>query len=330
MTRLDPLSFPALWRGGALWVREEQGMAPWRLPPDDLRVFDDEQFIARARMAAGVRLHVRTDASAILTEISSDEEGIAPLDVVVDGHLHNRSRLAPGRATITVPLPPGEHLVELWLPQFGTALLHDVRLIHDTVVAAPVHQRTWLAYGSSITQGRTADGPSTTWPALVDRALGWSHSNLGMAGQCHLDPPVRRAIERSDVDLRLVCAGINVYQSATFGHRGLQPQLGGFLVDVLAAHPGQPLVIVSPIPSPRFEAEPNASALTLRDVRRAVESVGAALAAVHPEVVLISGPDLLHQDEAEGLLPDGLHPSQEGMNVIAGRLAPRLLSITGT
>lgn len=324
MTRLDPVSRPELWFGGAHWSSASNAWEPRRLPPSDLRDFDDPDFVEKSRMAAGVRLRLTTDANSIEATIEQHDDQGSPMDLVVDGELVARTTPRLGITTLHAELPPGVHDVELWLPHFGRMSLHDVAVRGSTAIAPAVRGPRWLAYGSSITHCKRADGPSSTWPALVDRALGWDHTNLGLGGQCHLDPPARRALVNSDVPLRLVCAGINIYQSATFGPRGLPPQLGGFLMDVLAAHPGDPLVLVSPISSPSREHEPNAHGLTLDDVRRSVESVGAVLSRSHPEVSVISGPELLGLSEADELLEDGLHPGQSGMAVIAERLAARL------
>ncbi len=329
MIELDPLAHPWAWHGGAVWERDSARFAPWRIPPADLRSFDAEELVLKARMAAGVRLEVDTDAASIEMTVEALDEGTSPLDLVVDGELALRSPIGEGATTVRLELPDGRHRVELWLPHFGRVLVSGATLAGVSDIE-PVDQRpTWFAYGSSITHSRSADGPSTTWPALVDRALGWDHSSLGLGGQCHLDPPARRTMTASDADLFVACLGINMYQAATFGPRGLEPQLGGFLADILAARPTAPLVVVSPIPSPSREDEPNAHGLTLADVRESVESVARSLAADHENVSWISGPELLRFEEADGLLPDGLHPGQAGMRLIAERLAPRLLSARG-
>nr|WP_246301461.1 SGNH/GDSL hydrolase family protein [Microbacterium immunditiarum] len=278
-------------------------------------------------MAAGVRFKVETDADWIEAEILAGEGSTSPVDVIVDGILH--SRIPISRPTrVRVSLPAGVHRVELWLPQFGEIAVGPVRLAGAARVVPVQDGLRWAAYGSSITQCREAHGPSDTWPAWIDRFLGWSHTNLGFAGQCHLDPPARRTLATADVELLLACIGINIYEASTFGPRGLAAQLGGFLVDLATVQPDLPIVLVSPIPSPSRENRANSVGLTLAEVRKIVEDVGRTLASGRSRFSWISGPELLGHDEAADLLPDGLHPAQEGMLVIAERLSSRLGSVT--
>src|SRR5262245_25240611 len=150
-------------------------------------------------MAAGVRLDLETDATAIewdvvVSEVPGDARPVAPFDVVVDGRLVARKRIA-GWGVLSVPgLASGVKRVQIWLPQFGFTEVGPVRLSHGAQVEAAAPKPRWITYGSSITHCTGADGPTETWPALVAAARGWDLRCLGFAGQCQLDPVVARFI----------------------------------------------------------------------------------------------------------------------------------------
>ncbi|MEO3931074.1 hypothetical protein ABGB07_45625 [Micromonosporaceae bacterium B7E4] len=71
---------------------------PWRLPPARLATAHALGLGGRARMAAGVRAVVRTDAAALELETFAADEDVTSLDVVVDGDLWRREPPAAGAA----------------------------------------------------------------------------------------------------------------------------------------------------------------------------------------------------------------------------------------
>ncbi|HEX6682653.1 MAG TPA: GDSL-type esterase/lipase family protein [Candidatus Limnocylindrales bacterium] len=328
MIRLDPGSAPWAWRGSLAWTEESGLWQPWRLPPERLDTAHAPRLFWRARMPAGVRAVVHTDASAVELPILALDDEVTSLDVTVDGTLWRRLPLTKGAFTAHVGLPPGTKKIEMWLPQFGevrtgTLLLHGAT--HAT--AAEVSGLRWVTYGSSITHCRTAAGPSETWPALVARQLGWDLTCLGFGGECHLDPVAAQAIARTPADLVSLCLGINIYGAASFGPRTLAGQVSGFIQTVRDAHPGIPIAVISPIVSPSRERTPNDVGLTLEQVRGIVaDAVTALQRSGQARLHLIDGPGIFGPDDAH-LLPDGLHPDPEGYRLMAQRMLHHLAAI---
>lgn len=298
----------------------------WRLPPDVLDRDGSSELASRAAMAAGVRLAVRTDARRVVVEVHAGEDS-SPIDVLVEGRLLERRMLRPGGNTVAVDLPGSEIELEVWLPHFGRVGVRDPEL-HEASVAVPSPPaKRWVTYGSSITHAKEASGPSSTWPAQIARAQGWALSNLGFAGQCHLDPVVARTIAADEADLISLCLGINIYGQASYSARTLRPALLGFLEIIRAQHPRTPVVVISPISSPSREEQPNAVGLSLSDVRRIVEeSVACLIDSGDDRLTIVDGRTLLGAEEA-ALLLDGLHPGPAGGDVIAARLGPVLGAI---
>lgn len=275
-------------------------------------------------MPAGVRVAMRTDAATFSVALEGDKDS-CPVDVLVDGELHARLPVGRGPGMVTTDLPMGHTHVEAWMPQWGRTRVGIVRLAGHGFVE-PVHRDgpRWVTYGSSITQGREADGPSETWPALVARRHGWRLTCLGFGGECHLDPVVARTIRDGPADLVSLCLGINVYGRASFGPRTFAPAVSRFVETVRDGHPAVPIVVVTPITAPDREDRRNAAGMTLAEVREQVDVAVRTLRRLgDADLHLIDGLWLLGKHDV-GLLADGLHPSAEGHRFMADRVAPLL------
>jgi hypothetical protein len=92
------------------------------------------------------------------------------------------------------------------------------------VTPAPTdgHQ-VWVHYGSSISQGSNAAGPSTTWAALAAAAGGVDLVNLGFSGGMMLDSFVARAIRDRPADLISIKIGINIVGGDAMRRRAFGP-----------------------------------------------------------------------------------------------------------
>jgi hypothetical protein len=98
--------------------REGDWWQPWRLPPDRIETAHAPTLTERARMPAGARIGMRTDATTVSIAIDAGGDGEASplLDIVVDGQLAHRLRVASGRTSVAAELPVGVKEVEIWLP----------------------------------------------------------------------------------------------------------------------------------------------------------------------------------------------------------------------
>jgi hypothetical protein len=302
---------------------------PWRLPSAGLATAASEVLEDRARHASGARFRFVTDASSITMAITGADDSSA-MDVVVDGDLLVRLPVVAGEQSLAVELPDGLRSLEVWLPQFGVNLLGPIDVEQASVVAAsPPRTLRWATYGSSITQCRTAEGPSDTWPARVARLLDWELTNLGFGGECHLDSVAARTIRDADFEFISLCLGINIYGASSFSERALHSAICGFVETVREGHPGVPMAIMSPIAAPNLESVPNRVGLTLSDVRRIVTHAGETLQHLgEGPLTLIDGRQIFGDADA-GLLGDDLHPTPAGYRVMAERLGPVLADAAG-
>lgn len=361
---------PALSIRGALHLKPTaKGILPRRLPAWTLTQMPDPALDMMASMPSGVRLVLRTGARRV--ELDVMERGLrfegaprrpASFDLFVDGALARRLHalagqtvvidgskrppaftIEPGDASTLVfdGLPAGPKTLEIWLPQSATVELRALRLYGDLLAPAPgPARRRWAHYGSSISHGMEADGPSETWPAVAARTASVELTSLGLGGQCHLDGMVARTLRDADVDLISLKLGINVLNGDSMRERVFIAAVHSFLDTIRDAKPLIPILVVSPILCPAAEDRPGPTlndgtaiytpdrpetlalgALTARRIRELLGSIverrrGGGDANLHylDGLALFAEPDLAD-------LPDGLHPNAAGLRRMGERFA---------
>ena len=268
-------------------------------------------------MPAGVRLSFRSDTQTIAGYVDAIEES-SGIDLYCDGRFHGWADLAGQERFTFEALPPGEKLIELWLPQLGQFRLRSLELSAGAAIAPYQDPRPrWITYGSSITHCRTAGRPTQTWPSIVAREGGLNLTCLGYGGQCHLDPMVARMIRDLPADFLSMKVGINIYGSGSLNARTFGPAIIGFVQIVREKHPDTPFAIISPIVSPPRESTLNAAGFTLEGMRDEVaEAVQALQSHGDRNIHYFDGLDLFGPEHVD-LLPDELHPNAEGYRVLA-------------
>ncbi|MEU5516703.1 SGNH/GDSL hydrolase family protein [Streptomyces griseoaurantiacus] len=287
-----PLS-PALVRGALELERTARGVLPHRLPARARAQFSDGQLAMAESQPSGVRLVLRTRATAIeLDTLPTKREyvGAPPrpdgvYDLLVDGRLFGQASVtggdtlvvdmtagtfetrpgAPGTVRFT-DLPEGPKDVELWLPHDETTELLALRTDAPVEPAADRGRRVWLHHGSSISHGSNAASPSTTWPALAASLGGVELVNLGLGGSALLDPFTARAMRDTPADLISVKIGINLVNADLMRLRAFTPAVHGFLDTLREGHPRTPLLVVSPILCPIHEDTPGPSVPDFSDI----------------------------------------------------------------
>lgn len=243
----------------------------------------------------------------------------------------------------------GEREVTVWLPHNGHAVVGALRA--DAPVApAPADSRPrWLHHGSSISHSLEARDPLGPWAQQVARELGLNLTNLAIAGNAQLDPFVARTLAGIPADVVSLKLGVNIINADSMRKRTFVPALHGFLDLVREGHPGVPLLVLSPVACPAIEDVPGPThkdpdglwrgtprdvlpgdgTLTLGVVRELVQSVVESRRATDPLLWFDDGLALFGVEDA-GLLWDGLHPSQEGYDLIARRFVDRARGATPT
>ncbi|MER6321930.1 GDSL-type esterase/lipase family protein [Streptomyces coelicoflavus] len=274
---------PDLLRGALDLERTERGLLPHRLPARARAQNTDGQLAMAESQPSGVRLALRTRATALELDTVPTKRvyaGAPPrpdgvYDLLVDGRPAGRASVAGGN-TLSIDmttgtadlepgppgtlrfadLPPGSKDVEIWLPHNETTELVALRTNAPVEPAPDSGRRVWLHHGSSISHGSDAASPTTTWPALAASLGGVELVNLGLGGGALLDPFTARAMRDTPADLISVKIGINVVNADLMRLRAFGPAVHGFLDTVREGHPDTPLLVVSPVLCPVHEDTP--------------------------------------------------------------------------
>lgn len=310
------------WRGTVSLQRQPTGWQPWRLPWQQAGLYPGGDLLERARMPAGVRIGLVTPSRHLALTLLADPDS-SPVDVVVDGDHVHRCPVVEDPMVLDLGPTDGEREIWLWLPQYGRVSVRELAVDDGATVGVPGRvQSPWLTYGSSITQGRQADGPLDTWPARVAGELDLDLTCLGFGGQCLLDPLVARVMAAQPAAVISLCLGINVYGRASHGPRTLLPALLGFLAQVRDGHPDTPLVVITPVATRCPPERRNAAGMTLaqvaQDVRAAVDLTSRE---GDDRLVMVNGHEMLGPADT-GTLVDAVHPGSAGHALIASRVAP--------
>jgi hypothetical protein len=362
---------------GALdFDQRSTGLVPRRLPAWTRPQLPDVMVGLMVQMASGVRLELQTDASEIeldvlvtILQYTDLPPASAVFDLVIDRQLARSVPVFEGNRILVTPGQPeatNQHgdpttvrfsglgnamkHVEIWLPQGATVALRELRVSDGSRVSklARDKRKRWVHYGSSISHGMEADGPTGTWPAVAARFADVHLQSLGFGGQCHLDQFVARTIRDLPADYISVKAGINVINHESLKERTYISALHGFLDTVRDGHPQTPLLVVSPIFCPSAEDHPGPTlpndqrkfvvlqrpselmtgCLTLRRVRTLMKTiVHSRRDAGDANLHYLDGLELFSEADA-GDLPDDLHPNDAGYRRMGERFYA--LAFTGS
>jgi lysophospholipase L1-like esterase len=328
--RIHPLDQRIAWEGHVTLQETPNGVRAWRLPHERLPLFVDPRLQQVAGMPAGVRLRFRTDSTTIAGTLNRVDdlppEEHQPIDLVVNGDVAGSQK--PDSEFSFESLETTEKVCELWLPQYGECALAELRFDDGaSVTDVRDDRRRWIAYGSSITQCRQADSPTQTWPSIVARRFDLNLTCLGYGGACHLDVEVARVIRGLPADCISMCLGINIFGSNAFSARSFKPAVIGFVQLLREGHPDVPLVIQSPIYGANRETQPNKVGYTLpRKRRELAEAVELLREFGDANIHYIDGLSIFGEADAH-LLPDNLHPNNEGYVLMAERISQKTVPL---
>ncbi|WP_341483234.1 SGNH/GDSL hydrolase family protein [Streptomyces tubbatahanensis] len=278
---------------------------------------------ARARMPVGVRLEfvargpfeVRYRAAALGT-VDALREGSRLWEALRDGERITAVPETPreGARVLRVDWPGGPGV--LYPPEGYAPVLLGVR------GAEPAPRRPrWLVYGDSITEGWSASAPSLGWPAVAGRTLGLDTVNLGYTGSAHGELASAEQLAGLPGSVLTLAFGCNCWTGVPYSTGLMGETVTAFLRLVRAGHPRTPLLVVSALPRPEAEREPNALGATLAGLRTAMEeAVRARIAAGDDRLALLPGAGLI----GPGHLVDGVHPDDAGHALVASAVVRAL------
>ena len=354
-------------RGAMHVVQTPTSLRAWRLPAWTWAQSPDPAVDLMVGMTSGIRLCFTTDTEALSLRVL--ETGIqlagtprrpVTFDLYVDGIQFGSAEAASGHTIVVDPKGPsfaagvasdisfaglgsGFKTIELWLPQSAQVELLGLSISSAAEIKPCPEAKglRWAHYGSSISHGMEAKGPSWTWPAVASRVLGYELTNIGLAGQCHLDGFVARSLRDGPFDAISLEVGINIIGADTMRRRVFASALHNFLDTIREGKPDVPLLVISPIFCPLLETRTGPltrdSLASYGSTERPHSAADGALTLVESRAILsdvitrrqnggdanlayLDGLTLFGAaDEAD--LPDHLHPNAAGQERMGQRFA---------
>lgn len=307
---------------GSISIEEvEEWVSPWRIHFNQLEFYPFlKDRVAHA--CSGIRLAFTTNSRNIILRLFEPQDKFK-FDLIVDGKLEESIVLNVDEGTKDCfvkfkELDAKQKSVEIWLDQSRALKLKSIFIDSKAVIKkTPVIQKRWLHYGSSISHANEASSPINTWPTIVARKMNLHLTNLGVAGNCKIEPMMGLMISRCKADFITLKLGINVdcgeLTSRTFG-----PNIIGFTQIIREKHPTTPLVLISPIISPPREGKKQIETnLGLKEMRSTIsEIVETCRKYGDKNIYYVDGLKIFGQNELK-YLPDDLHPNSEGQPVLA-------------
>ncbi|MGG3312300.1 SGNH/GDSL hydrolase family protein [Paenibacillus lautus] len=309
------------WFHGAVSLEHrEEGIKPWRIPYMDYELYPPAGIDGKAEICAGIRLRLRTDSTEVAVSFAPLADNAA-MDCVAGGELCETISLPAGATeALFSGLGDGTKDMEIWLPQNIGMTVTGLRIGAQAIgVPLPDTRPRWITYGSSITQCVGASSPSRAWPAIAAEAAGFSLTNLGFSGNCHMEPMIGRLIRDLTADFISICAGVNIYGGGTLSPRMFKPLLIGLLETIRDKHRDTPLLVISPIYGTLRETQLNSLGFTLPMMRELIrETVELLRARGDRQLFYQDGLNWLGPED-EAFLTDGLHPGAEGYELLGWR-----------
>jgi len=210
---------------------------------------------------------------------------------------------------------PGEH-------RGGWVSYHSAEGERRPPEAGELPDPTYLAYGTSITEGEAALGEHLTYVSQTATRLGADLVNLGTCGSNYCDAAMADHIAaRDDWDVATLALSVNMV--GTFSPEEFRERAAYMVETVADAHPGKPVVPITIYPNSKdivVDHEQGAVCERFREELRAVVDE-----TEYENVTLLEGADVL--TDVGGLTTDLVHPGDDAMVRMGERLGTELESL---
>jgi len=322
-------------------VDGEKGLRIQRAPESVRKQIDEGAAgVMLSPASSEIRFRLKEGCSSATVTLSSPEGATV---YVYHGPFQGASHIIGPEAS-EIKIAPGRRSSLLTKEDYPDSLYDPglIRLIFGGVYPEPVFyhghsegielpregdvpQKTYLAYGSSITHGTADVGGAISYPAHVAWKLGMDCRNLGASGCCLCEKPFSDFLAEQDADVVTLEISVNMlgrgFTADEFKDRAY------YLVKKIAeSDPNKQVVCITLFPhyndiSDRFRSEKDKA--TSEEYRQVLRDLVKELRL--PNVHLIEGPELL--PDIGALSQDLIHPGARGMIQIGEELARRLAPI---
>jgi len=208
----------------------------------------------------------------------------------------------------------------LYLPLFSIEKSIEIGIDKGCTVQAianPFKKRIAL-YGSSFMHGNCTSRPGMAFPSQMSRLSGYQFLNMGVGGNCRMQPYFTEMLCKADVD---------AFVFDTFSNPDaaqISERLFPFIERIRAAHPGIPMIFMSTIEREHAKFIPSVGQKENKKYRVA-DSLMSIACQRYPDVYWLksSTATLPHGDASA----DGVHPNDYGYAVWTQAVCGEITSI---
>ncbi len=281
----------------------------------------NEGYHLRSKANSGIRFSFTTDASSLSIDyemIRGSSANWFQLDIVCDGaiikHIDTRTEEDHCEGTLECPLPEGEHLINVHLPNLAIFVLKKLELT-DAGVLAPYTPKgpKILFLGDSITYGASSFYPSLSYTARLTAMTDALTLNQGIGGEIFradiLDPKLP-----FDPDIITIAFGTNDWSCARNNPELRISRADAYFKKLKSIFPNAKIVYISPLWRGLSEEE----YLTFLPARKEFEALARSL-----DITVVDGLTLVPH-LPEFFQDKHLHPNENGFSLYAENLAVAL------
>jgi lysophospholipase L1-like esterase len=211
--------------------------------------------------------------------------------------------------------------VDLYLPNYGTAAITQVGIDSSAQILPPDdYDDVILFYGTSITQGASADRASNSFPALISRELNADFYNFGFSGNGKGEEEIQNTLSSIEADLYVLKYSLQADNGNT-----TKQNLIDFVTKIKTKHPDAAVLIISAFHHTPEEYNPSVRENT-KQRRDDFFTAYNELKNTYSRIYFEDGLNLIGPDD-DDTLADGVHPNTYGFKLAAQRILPLIRNI---
>lgn len=216
---------------GAVYAKEvDNGVILCRFTQEQSKVYekDNPGFYAKSFSSAGVKLRFKTNSKKLGIKFSIDNEGLSTrmyfaIDLFINGKFSDSinnfenveipedytfAEFEVGNFFKEFNLGDGEKEVLVHLPCLVRTVIKEITVDEGAEIVPVKPQKTYIAYGDSITHGYDSLHPSNRYPAILAEKLDAQEFNKGIGGEV-FRPALAKEKDNFEPDYITVAYGTN-------------------------------------------------------------------------------------------------------------------------
>lgn len=304
----------------------------FRFTEKEEKLYSTSELYPRIFSTAGVKLHFKTDATALLLRVRAEKmTNISffafdiyinkryrgniknyPCDIARSGYHENDYPL--GEFEESFDLPSGDKEIEIHFPCMLKGVLSCLDLADASYVTPVKQDKKFLAYGDSIAQGTAAQNPSRVHIVRLAEYFGAELHSKAMGSEVYFPELAILKTEEYAPDYIYVGYGVNDWYTLTYDDA--ESRCRRFWKAICENYPNAKKICVSPIWYRDYKEERPFGPL------RDMEKLQRRVTSEYSDVIFVDGWELV--PGSDDFFTDGVHPNNEGFDLFYNSLKDKI------